>query len=152
MSASTLAGTAAGAGADELPPAPVSIRPMTWSTLITSFSLKSFLVRIPATGEGMSLSTLSVAIVKIDSSMAMASPSFLSHCVMVASATDSPILGIVNSNMVDSGCAANLGQRSSAQQGKNVNICLPTVCIASVGLTIPIWLPAGGHMAHYSWF
>ncbi|GEM_PF-6058222 len=47
----------------------------------------------------MSLSTLSVAMVKTDSSRAMLSPSFFSHCVMVASATDSPILGIVNSNI-----------------------------------------------------
>ena len=48
----------------------------------------------PATGEGISASTLSVEISKMGSSRWTVSPTFLSHLVMVPSVMDSPICGI----------------------------------------------------------
>ena len=51
-------------------------------------------VRVPATGEGISASTLSVEISKMGSSRATVSPTFLSHLVMVPSVMDSPICGM----------------------------------------------------------
>ena len=51
-------------------------------------------VRMPAEGEGISASTLSVEISKMGSSRVTVSPTFLSHLVMVPSVIDSPIWGI----------------------------------------------------------
>src|SRR6185312_4570240 len=52
---------------------------------------------VPATGEGISASTLSVEISKSGSSRWTVSPGFLSHLVMVPSVMDSPIWGITTS-------------------------------------------------------
>ncbi len=52
---------------------------------------------VPATGEGISASTLSVEISKIGSSRLTASPTFFIHLVMVPSAIDSPIWGMMTS-------------------------------------------------------
>src|SRR5204862_5764060 len=49
---------------------------------------------LPATGDGMGLSTLSVEISKRSSSRLTASPSFLNHFVIVPSKMDSPIWGM----------------------------------------------------------
>ncbi len=54
-------------------------------------------VRKPATGEGISASTLSVEISKSGSSFSTWSPTFLSHLVMVPSTMDSPIWGMTMS-------------------------------------------------------
>ena len=51
-------------------------------------------VRMPAAGDGISASTLSVEISKIGSSRWTLSPTFFSHLVMVPSVMDSPICGI----------------------------------------------------------
>ncbi len=51
-------------------------------------------VRVPAAGDGISASTLSVEISKIGSSRWTVSPTFLSHLVMVPSVMDSPICGM----------------------------------------------------------
>jgi len=53
--------------------------------------------RVPATGEGISASTLSVEISKIGSSRLTGSPTFFIHFVMVPSAMDSPICGMMTS-------------------------------------------------------
>ena len=53
--------------------------------------------RVPATGDGISASTLSVEISKIGSSLLTGSPTFFSHLVMVPSAIDSPIWGMMMS-------------------------------------------------------
>src|SRR5262249_162115 len=50
---------------------------------------------VPATGEGISASTLSVEISKIGSSRLTVSPTFFSHFVMVPSAIDSPLFGLI---------------------------------------------------------
>ena len=81
-----------------LAPASEEIIAMTAPTCTTSFSLNNFLINVPSNGDGISVSTLSVAISKRVSSSLMESPSFFVHLIMVASATLSPILGIVNSN------------------------------------------------------
>ena len=54
-------------------------------------------VSVPAAGEGISASTLSVEISKSGSSRSTLSPTFLSHLVMVPSVMDSPICGITMS-------------------------------------------------------
>ena len=54
-------------------------------------------VRMPATGDGISASTLSVEISKSGSSFSTRSPVFLSHLVMVPSTIDSPIWGMITS-------------------------------------------------------
>jgi hypothetical protein len=64
---------------------------------LLSFSLYRTSVRMPATGEGTSLSTLSVAISKTASSNSIRSPGFFSQRKMVASMILSPILGITRS-------------------------------------------------------
>jgi hypothetical protein len=51
----------------------------------------------PASGEGISASTLSVVISKMGSSRSTASPTFFSQRTMVPSATDSPIWGMMMS-------------------------------------------------------
>src|SRR5664279_4328165 len=83
----------AGSGAAAAPASPMtpSCAPtsMVWSspTVISS--------RVPATGEGISVSTLSVDTSTIGSSSATSSPTALSHRVTVPSVTDSPISGSV---------------------------------------------------------
>ncbi len=60
-----------------------------------SSSLTRILVRVPATGEGISVSTLSVETSSSGSSTATSSPSAFSQRVTVPSVTDSPSAGIV---------------------------------------------------------
>jgi hypothetical protein len=55
--------------------------------------------RIPAAGAGISASTLSVEISKRGSSRCTASPTFFIHFVIVPSAIDSPIWGMMTSVM-----------------------------------------------------
>jgi hypothetical protein len=66
----------------------------TW-TVAPSWTLIS--PRVPAAGEGISASTLSVEISKRGSSRATVSPGFLSHLVSVPSVMDSPIWGMTTS-------------------------------------------------------
>jgi hypothetical protein len=56
----------------------------------------------PATGEGISVSTLSVETSRRGSSIAMVSPSDLSQRVTVPSVTLSPSAGIVTENVISS--------------------------------------------------
>ena len=64
-------------------------------TVVPSAILISF--KVPAAGEGISASTLSVEISKSGSSRWTVSPGFLSHLVMVPSVMDSPIWGMTTS-------------------------------------------------------
>jgi hypothetical protein len=66
-------------------------------TVSPSFARTS--VRIPDTGDGTSVSTLSVDTSKSGSSAATASPTFLNHFVMVPSVTVSPSCGSFTSAM-----------------------------------------------------
>ena len=90
------AGAATGAGADApaLSAITASSAPTAtvWSTATTIF------VRTPATGDGISVSTLSVDTSRSGSSTATMSPSFLSQRVTVPSLTLSPRAGIVTEN------------------------------------------------------
>src|SRR5262245_5203949 len=89
------AAVAAGAGAEAAcsPASPMTATTVLIGTVWPSLTLIS--VSVPATGEGISASTLSVEISKIGSSRLTVSPTFLSHLVMVPSAMDSPIWGMM---------------------------------------------------------
>ena len=64
-------------------------------TVVPSATLIS--ARVPAAGEGISASTLSVEISNNGSSRCTLSPGFLSHLVMVPSVMESPIWGMTTS-------------------------------------------------------
>ncbi len=86
-------GSATGEDA-ELPSSMVATTVLIW-TVAPSAILISF--KVPAEGEGISASTLSVEISKSGSSRWIVSPGFLSHLVMVPSVMDSPIWGMTTS-------------------------------------------------------
>src|SRR5208283_1056137 len=85
---------AAGAGAVAGLPAPPPMTATTVWTLTVAPSGNLISVSVPAAGEGISASTLSVEISKSGSSRSTLSPTFLSHLVMVPSVMDSPICGM----------------------------------------------------------
>ena len=92
------AGAGAGGAGDGAEAAAVPASPMTATTVLMATvwpSATLISVSVPATGEGISASTLSVEISKIGSSRLMVSPTFFSHLVMVPSAMDSPICGMM---------------------------------------------------------
>ncbi len=88
------AGAAVGATAA---PASVSIVATTVCTATVWPSVTRISARTPATGAGISASTLSVEISKIGSSRFTASPTFFIHRDRVPSAMDSPICGMITS-------------------------------------------------------
>src|SRR5580658_6650717 len=73
------------------------------TVLIWTVAPSSALISLstPATGEGISASTLSVEISKSGSSFSTGSPIFFSHLVMVPSKMDSPICGMTTSVGMD---------------------------------------------------
>jgi hypothetical protein len=73
---------------------------MTVPTGTVSPSLARISVSVPATGEGTSVSTLSVETSNKGSSAETVSPTFLNHRVIVPSVTVSPSCGRVMSAMV----------------------------------------------------
>jgi hypothetical protein len=86
-------GASVGAGAAAASPA----APMVATTLFTgtvSPSLTAISSSVPAAGDGISASTLSVEISNSGSSRSTVSPTFLIQRTMVPSAIDSPIWGI----------------------------------------------------------
>ena len=78
------------------PSSPISA--MTSPTSTVSSSSAIIFVNTPATGEGISVSTLSVETSRSGSSTATVSPTCLSHVVTVPSVTDSPSSGISTEN------------------------------------------------------
>jgi hypothetical protein len=74
-----------------------SIAQTTVPTVTVAPSSTLIAPRMPAAGEGISASTLSVEISKSGSSRATVSPGFLSHLVRVPSVMDSPIWGMTTS-------------------------------------------------------
>ena len=93
----TGAGAAAGGAATTAPASPTT--PITAPTGTVSPSGTRISVKTPATGEGTSVSTLSVDTSNKGSSAATVSPTFLNHRVMVPSVTVSPSCGRVTSAM-----------------------------------------------------
>ncbi len=91
------AGASAFGSAATAAPASVSMRAITVPTSTVLPSSARISARVPASGDGMSASTLSVEISRIDSSRLTSSPIALSHFVIVPSAIDSPICGIMTS-------------------------------------------------------
>ena len=88
--------SAAAAGAAEA--VPLSSMEQT-TVLIVTVVPSAILIslRMPAAGDGISASTLSVEISKSGSSRSTASPTFFNHLVMVPSVMDSPIWGMTTS-------------------------------------------------------
>jgi hypothetical protein len=76
-------------------PSPMTARVAPTSTV--SSSSATIFCRVPATGEGISVSTLSVETSSRGSSTSTVSPTDLSHLVMVPSVTDSPSSGMTTS-------------------------------------------------------
>ena len=73
------------------------MRAMTAPTSMVSSSSARISTRVPATGDGISVSTLSVETSSSGSSTSTVSPTDFSHWVMVPSVTDSPSSGISTS-------------------------------------------------------
>src|SRR5690625_1129015 len=76
---------------------PSPMRAMTAPTSMVSSSSARISTRVPATGDGISVSTLSVETSSSGSSTSTVSPTDFSHWVMVPSVTDSPSSGISTS-------------------------------------------------------
>src|SRR5450759_1060169 len=95
------AGASAGAaGAAGFSPAS-PMRPTIVLIATVSPGLTRISTSVPAAGEGISASTLSVEISNSGSSRPTMSPTFLSHLVIVPSAMDSPICGMITSVAMD---------------------------------------------------
>src|SRR5689334_21942327 len=87
------AGSAAGCSEPPPEPSPMTARPAPTGTV--SSSPTSISCRVPATGDGISVSTLSVETSSNGSSTSMVSPTLFSQRVTVPSVTDSPRAGMV---------------------------------------------------------
>ena len=95
--AGTGAGTITGAGCDAGTELAAPTTAITVPTETVSPSLTRISVRVPATGDGTSVSTLSVETSNNGSSATTASPTFLNQRVIVPSVTVSPSCGSVMS-------------------------------------------------------
>ena len=95
--AGTGAGATTGAGCDAGAELAAPTTAITVPTETVSPSLTRISVRVPATGDGTSVSTLSVETSNNGSSAATASPTFLNQRVIVPSVTVSPSCGSVMS-------------------------------------------------------
>ena len=90
---------AAGAGV-AAPEAPSAITASSAPTATVESTATTIFCKIPATGEGISVSTLSVETSSSGSSTATMSPSFFNQRVTVPSVTDSPSAGIVTEKVI----------------------------------------------------
>ena len=97
------------AGADPPPEPPMTASSAPTGTVSSSWT--RILVRVPATGEGISVSTLSVETSSSGSSTSTSSPSALSQRVTVPSVTDSPSAGIVTVWSPPAGAVGGAGRR-----------------------------------------
>ena len=102
MSGRAVAGTCADAPSEAAPAAPDSAVSNVASnapigTVSPSATLTSF--NVPATGDGISVFTLSVWTSTMRSYFSTASPGCFSHLPIVPSVTDSPSFGIFSSNV-----------------------------------------------------
>jgi len=96
-------GDGAGAGAASLgEPLPVAIRASTVPTSTVSSTVTRISATTPVTGAGTSVSILSVEMSQIASSAPIRSPTSTRQPMMVPSATDTPIWGIVTSTRAES--------------------------------------------------
>ena len=98
--------------------APASpMRPNSPPTGTVTSSSAVMLSSVPATGEGISVSTLSVETSTRGSSISMVSPTFFSQRVTVPSVTDSPSSGIFTGVEEPDDCAAGFGSGSGSGPG-----------------------------------
>ncbi len=103
--------------------------------------------RVPATGEGISVSTLSVETSSRGSSTSTVSPTDFSHWVIVPSVTDSPSSGI--STSVASPEAAGFSSSSEEEDADSPSSPMmamtePTSMVSSSSALISIRVPATG--------
>ncbi len=102
--------------------ASVSIRATTVCTATVWPSCTMISARVPATGAGISASTLSVEISKMGSSRLIGSPTFFIQRESVPSAIDSPIWGIMTSILaIRISDSAGLRGSGAAGQPKHTN-------------------------------
>ena len=90
--------------------------------------------RVPATGDGISVSTLSVETSRSASSTAMLSPTFLSQRVTVPSLTDSPSAGIVITVPPDVAAGAAGAAGAAAGGGVGAGVAATGVSTTGVGV------------------
>ena len=90
---------AAGAGVAALD-VPSAITASSAPTATVESTATTIFCKIPATGDGISVSTLSVETSRSGSSTATISPSFFNQRVTVPSVTDSPSAGIVTEKVI----------------------------------------------------
>jgi hypothetical protein len=129
-------GAAAGGAAGLAAAAPLSMRATTVLMPTVLPSSTSTSDSVPAAGEGISVSTLSVEISNSGSSRSTCSPGFLSHLVSVPSTMLSPIWGITTSVMDQfSLSAARTGASYSISQSKTRPKCAAKVRETSSSVT-----------------
>ena len=92
-------GAAAGGGVCAAD-APSAITASSAPTATVESTATTIFCKIPATGDGISVSTLSVETSRSGSSTATMSPSFFNQRVTVPSVTDSPSAGIVTEKVI----------------------------------------------------
>ncbi|CAB4698209.1 unannotated protein [freshwater metagenome] len=85
-------------GADAVAPSAITASSAPTATVESTATI--IFCKTPATGDGISVSTLSVETSRSGSSTAITSPSFLSQRVTVPSVTDSPSAGIVTEKVI----------------------------------------------------
>src|SRR5580658_3302299 len=139
--ADTGAAAAAGLGAAGAALAAPAAPPITATTeLICTVDPAAALisVKVPAAGEGISASTLSVEISKSGSSRCTVSPTCLSHLVMVPSKIDSPICGITTSVADPDSGAAAAGAGAASCLGASAGAAAATGAAAAVPAPAPL--------------
>ena len=94
------AATTGAAAGVEVAAAPSAIIASSAPTATVESTATTIFCRTPATGEGISVSTLSVETSSNGSSTATTSPSFFNQRVTVPSVTDSPSAGIVTEKVI----------------------------------------------------
>ena len=95
------------------------MRAMTSPTSTVSSSSARISTRVPATGDGISVSTLSVETSSSGSSTSTLSPTDFSHWVMVPSVTDSPSSGMVTSSPSPEPSEAEFSEDSSEESSSD---------------------------------
>ena len=121
--------------AADTPAAPINPRRAPTGTVVSTAT--SIARRVPATGEGISVSTLSVETSSKASSTATESPTFLSQRVTVPSETLSPSAGIVMTVPAPFEVGAAGADTGAAATGAGVSITGAATGAAGAGVDVP---------------
>src|SRR5699024_4681622 len=101
---------------------PSPMRAMTEPTSMVSSSSARISTKVPATGDGISVSTLSVETSSSGSSTSSVSPTDFSHWVMVPSVTDSPNSGISTSVASPDAAGADSSEEDSSEADSSAGV------------------------------